>query len=89
MNRLVVATTIVGVLVGALGGFVWWGVPAGRLQAELRDARTSADRMAQELSELRAQKQRFEAQLEATRKDLQSEKEVTSRLHVLVSQGKK
>lgn len=96
MNRLAVLTAGVAVLVGALGGFLWWGVPAGRLESELHDARASADRRAQQLEELRGQSQRLEAQLKAEKAgretaegDLQREKELSSRLHMLVSQGKK
>lgn len=89
MSRLAVATAIVGVLVGALAGFLWWGVPTSRLQAELGDARAGAERLAGELGEARAQNQRLQTRLQTTEKDLRNEKDVSSRLHVLVSQGKK
>lgn len=96
MSRLVVLTAVVAIVVGALAGYLWWGLPAGRLESELRDARASADRSAQQLAESRAQSQRLEAQLEAERsrvssaqRDLRREKEINSRLHMLVSEGKK
>ena len=96
MNRLVVVTAVVAVLVGGLGGFLWWGLPSSRLESELRDARGSADRLAQQLDESRTQSQRLEAQLKAEKAraqeaeaDLRREKQISSRLQMLVSEGKK
>jgi hypothetical protein len=86
----------VAVLVGALAGFLWWGLPAGRIESELRDARTSADSLAQQLHESRAENQRLEAQAkgekaraDAAERELRREKELNSRLHMLISKGKK
>lgn len=96
MNRLVAITAVVSVLVGGLGGFLWWGLPSGRLESELRDAETSANRLAQELDESRSQNQRLgtqlkaeQARVEAAERDLRAEKEISARLHMVVSDGKK
>lgn len=97
------AIGLVAVLVGALGGFLWWGLPASRMRAELRDVRTSAEKLAGEAGEALAETQRLQAQLrsaqtelkgvqaqlQATENDLRREKEISARLHRLVSEGKK
>ena len=89
MNRLVVGTALVAVLVGVLGGYVWWGVPARRAQSELRDTRSAAERVGQEASELRTQLIRERSRRQVVEDDLRTVKEMNSRLHLLVSDGKK
>jgi uncharacterized protein YlxW (UPF0749 family) len=96
MNRLMIAVSVVALVAGAVAGFLWWGLPSGRLQTELQDVRASADRLAQRLddlqnrnrdltAELKAQK----ARLETAERDLRVERETNSRLHLLVSHGRK
>jgi septal ring factor EnvC (AmiA/AmiB activator) len=91
-----ISAVLVAVIVGLLAGFLWWGIPTGRLETELQDARAGAARLSQQLddlqkrdrdlaAELKAQKTR----LETTERDLRVEKDMNSRLHLLVSQGKK
>jgi septal ring factor EnvC (AmiA/AmiB activator) len=96
MHRLVALTAVVAVLVGALAGYLWWGLPTSRLGSELREARSSAERLGQQLADMRAQREQLEAQLKAEKArretletDLKREKEVSARLHRLVSEGKK
>ena len=96
MNKLVVSASVVAALLGVLSGFLWWGMPTHRLETELRDARANADRLGQQVDELRSQGQQLEARLEAEKaraqdaeKALRSEKEISSRLHLLVSKQKK
>jgi hypothetical protein len=96
MNRLVVFTAVVAVLVGALAGYLWWGLPSGRLGSELREARSSAEHLGQQLEDMRVQREQFETQLKAEKArretletDLKREKAMSARLHGLVSEGKK
>jgi uncharacterized protein HemX len=96
MNRIVFIVAVVAVVVGALAGYLWWGLPTTSLQNELRDVRVKADRLDQQLAELRADQQRLEGQLkaaqsrlEASEQELRGEKEMNARLQMLVSRGKK
>ena len=96
MSKSMIAVVLVAVMVGVLGGFFWWGVPTGRLKTNLQDVRASADRLSQQLDDLRKHDQELTAQLnllktrlETTERDLRVEREMNSRLHLLVSQGKK
>jgi hypothetical protein len=96
MNRLVVITAIMAVLVGGLAEVLWQGGRSGRLESELRDAETRADHLAQELDAARTQSRRLAAELQTIRarvdaaeRDLRAEQGISSRLHLLVSQGKK
>ena len=42
MNRPIVIAVLAGVLVGVLGGFLWWGMPTTRMHTELGQARERA-----------------------------------------------
>lgn len=96
MNKSLIAVVLVAVMVGILGGFIWWGVPTGRLKTDLQELQARADRLSQQLDDLRKRDQELAAQLnvqktrlEATERDLRVEREMNSRLHLLVSRGKK
>jgi hypothetical protein len=89
MNRLVVGTALVAILVGTLGGYLWWGVPARRAESEFRDAQSAAERVGQEAAELRAQLAAEKSRRQTVEGDLRTVKEMNSRLHLLVSDGKK
>jgi septal ring factor EnvC (AmiA/AmiB activator) len=96
MNRPVIISAVAAVLVGLLVGFLWWGLPTGRLQTELRTSQSGAERLGQQLEEARAQGQRLEEQLkaektqrEAMEAELRREKERSARLQTLISQGRK
>jgi len=96
MNKSMMAVVLVAVMVGILGGFIWWGVPTGRLKTDLQELHARADRLSQQLEDLSKRDQELAAQLsvqktrlEATERDLRVEREMNSRLHLLVSRGKK
>jgi hypothetical protein len=42
MAKAATVVALIAVLVGVLGGFLWWGIPTNRLQTELHDTRASA-----------------------------------------------
>jgi hypothetical protein len=96
MNKVVLGTAIVAILVGVLVGYLGSGLwPAGP-QRELQEAKASAARLEAQVGELRAEKDRIGAQLEAerartstTEADLRREKEMNAQLHLLVSHGRK
>lgn len=89
MNRPVAVSALVALLVGVLAGFLWWGMPERRLEAELSDARNRAGRLEQQLGELQTKTQQLQAQLKTIEEDLGREKAMNSKLQELVSQGKK
>jgi len=96
MSRSLVVVTLVAVVLGVLVGFLWWGVPTRRIQDELAQVRASADRLSQQMEALQQRERDLSAQLalqkthlETAERDLKAEREMNSRLHLLVSQGKK
>jgi capsule polysaccharide export protein KpsE/RkpR len=96
MNRPVTIAAVVAILIGLLAGYLWWGLPTGKLQSELQTARAAADRVQPQIEELRAKNRALEeqlkgqkAQLESLEGDLKREKEMNERLQTLVSHGKK
>ena len=96
MNRMVAITTIAGLLVGILVGFLWWGVPTQRLQGELGEARKRIDTLEKQSDETQTQTRAAQAEvksmqtrLEAMEKDLRVVREQRDRLERMVSQGRK
>lgn len=95
MNRLMLASGVIALLVG-IAGFLGSGWRTGRLQAQLQDAQANAVRFEQQVGELRAANDEMAARLkseharaESTATDLRREKEMNERLHLLVSDGRK
>jgi hypothetical protein len=96
MNRPVLITAIAAILVGVLVGFLWWGLPTTRLQAELAGREADGDRLGRQLEEARAQQERLEKQLkaeheqrEAAEAELRRERERSARLQALIGEGQK
>ena len=95
MNRLMLGSAVIALLVG-VAGFLGSGWRAGHLQRQLQDAQANAVRFEQQVGDLRAEKEVIAAQLTAeraraasTETDLRREKEMNARLHLLVSEGRK
>jgi predicted nucleic acid-binding Zn-ribbon protein len=95
MNRLVVVSGVIALVVG-IAGFLGSGWRTAKLQTELQDARANAVRFEQQVGELSAEKDQIAAQLkaerthaESTETDLRREKEMNARLHLIVSEGRK
>jgi hypothetical protein len=96
MNRIVLGSALIALLVGGGAGLLGSGWRAGRLQGELQDAQANAARFERQVGELRVQNDQIGALLKAeraraqsTETDLQREKEMNARLHLLVSHGRK
>lgn len=86
MNRLIASGATVGLLIGILAGFLWWGRPTQRLQAELRETRQRVAALEQQLGEAQAQTwaaqaevKSLQAALEAMEKDLRVAREQRDR----------
>jgi predicted nucleic acid-binding Zn-ribbon protein len=96
MNRLAIVVGVLALVIGLAAGYVQWGRPTTSLQSDLRNATTRADHLEQQLGELRSGNQRLETQLraeqsklEAVERDLRGQKELNSRLQMVISHGKK
>jgi hypothetical protein len=78
MRRGIMIVAVAGLLVGVLVGFLWWGMPAGRMQEDLRalQGQEAAADVARE-------------KLKQTEDELRSERERRSRLEVIISEGQK
>jgi hypothetical protein len=95
MNRGTSAVAVVGLLLGALFGFLG-SLPWSGSREALNDALETRTRLERQLSDLRAENDRMAAQLEREQAqaqtvagDLRREKEQNMRLHMLVSEGRK
>ena len=89
MNRVTLAAVLIAVLLGLGAGNLWWGRPAARMDTELREVRSSADQLGQQVETLRATNQRLQAELAAVQRDLASARDMNARLNQLISQGRK
>ena len=83
-------------LVGVLGGFLWWGAPTQRMQAELGEARKRAEALEKQLDEAQAQTRgvqaelkTLEARLKTVEADLTVERDRRSKLEMILSRGRK
>jgi hypothetical protein len=95
MNRFMVASGVIALLVG-IAGFLGSSWRTGKLQTQLQDTQANAVRFEQQVGDLRAEKDQIAAQLkaertraESTESDLRREKEMNARLHLIVSEGRK
>jgi uncharacterized protein HemX len=96
MKAVTVALVVAAAVIGLGAGFLWWGRPTGRLEAQLGELRGNAERLSRDNDELRAREHELAAQLQAQQKrletaerDLRAEKQMNSQLHLLVGQGRK
>lgn len=79
MNRSIAIATIVGLLVGVLAGFLWWGIGT---QRQLNDAQG-------QILAAQAELKTIQAQVKATQEELRMERDRRQKLEVIVSQGRK
>jgi len=79
MNRSIAIATVVGLLVGVLAGFLWWGIGA---QRQLNDAQG-------QILAAQAELKTIQAQLKATQDELRMERDRREKLEEIVSQGRK
>lgn len=96
MNRVMTIAAVVALLVGVLGGFLYWGLPTRRLQADLRQAQERPAALERELDESRRQATKVEAELRTLQGrlkeaegDLAREREQRGKLEALLSRGQK
>lgn len=96
MNRLIAIAAITGLLVGILGGFLWWGSPTQRLQGELGEARKRIGALEKQLDDAQTQARAAQAEvksmqgrLEAMEKDLRVAREQRARLEGILAHGRK
>jgi len=83
MNRaLMIGVAAVALVLGALLGYLGSGPWSDSRQGELKEALEKSTRLERQVTDLRAENDRIAA-------DLQREKEMSRRLQMLVSEGKK
>jgi hypothetical protein len=76
---------IVGLLLGALVGFLWWGVPLRDMREEVQALKSQ-----QVAAEVAGEKLKaMESRLERTEEELRLEKDRRSKLEVILSHGRK
>jgi len=79
MNRSIAIATIVGLLVGVLAGFLWWGIGA---QRRLNDAQG-------QILAAQAELKGVQDQLKAKEEEFRTERDRRQKLEAVLSQGRK
>lgn len=79
MNRLSAIVAVVGLLVGALAGYLWWGVPA---QRQLNEAQAQIPVVQSELKSA-------QAKLKGLEEELRTERDRRTKLEEIVARGRK
>lgn len=82
MGTRVIAIAVGALLVGVLGGFLWWGTMANRLRDEVRALQNQR-------ADTDAELKGVQAKLKKTEEELQAERERRSRLEQVISEGRK
>jgi hypothetical protein len=89
MNRLVLATALVALFAGVLGGFFLWGLPARHARTELAASQETAERIGKETADLRKELAAEKSRRQALEREVRNATEMNSRLNLLVSQSRK
>jgi uncharacterized protein HemX len=76
---------IVGLLLGGLVGFLWWGVPLQRMREEVQALK--GQQVAAEVA--REERKAVESRLKRTEEELRLEKDRRSKLEDILSRGRK
>jgi len=82
LGTRVIAIAVGALLVGVLGGFLWWGTMANRLRDEVRALQNQR-------ADTDAELKGVQAKLKKTEEELQAERERRSRLEQVISEGRK
>ena len=96
MNRVMAIGTIAALVIGLLAGFLYWGLPARQLRAELGQAREQPAALERELEASRQQTTKVETELRAAQQrlkeleqDLAFERGRRDKLEAILSRGRK
>lgn len=89
MSRAIVVALLVGLLIGALGGFLWWGMPTIRMHAELGQTRERLATLERDADDAQTRARRAEEALQRMEQELTMEREQRTRLEMHLSQGRK
>ena len=89
MNRPIAIAVLVGLLVGVLGGFLWWGMPTTRMHAELGQARERSASLERDAGDAQTRARQAEETLQRVEKELALEREQRARLEMHLSRGRK
>jgi hypothetical protein len=89
MNRIVLATALVALFAGTLGGFFLWGLPARHVRTELATSQETAERIGKEAADLRKELTAEKSRRQALEREVRNATEMNSRLQRLVGEGRK
>jgi hypothetical protein len=89
MPKTIAAVAVGALLVGLLGGYLWWGLPASKSARETADAKARLAEEDQQAAEARSKLADLEAEMKRFRESLQTERETRQRLEQVLTKGRK
>jgi hypothetical protein len=89
MKLVTVAIVLVAAVLGVFVGHLWWGRPAAQLDTELRETRSQADKLGQEVEALRVSNKQLKEQLSTAQQELGTARDMNMRLHKVISENRK
>ncbi len=89
MNRIAVGLAVIGLVIGGLVGYLWWGQPSRRLNQELAQVQTKLGDATRTIEELSGKLKAAEQQIQTLGDELKAERELRQRYEGLVGRGRK
>lgn len=89
MNRIAVGLAVIGLVIGGLVGYLWWGQPSQRLNQELAQVQTQLGDATRTIEDLSGKLKNAEAQIKMLGDELTAERELRQRYEAVVGRGRK
>lgn len=87
--RKVVPLAVACVLLGVLGGYLWWGREPQTLVGDLREVRASLSSESARSREFETKLEQAESELKQLEDELEFERQQRAKLEDLISEGRK
>jgi len=89
MNRIAVGTGVVGLIIGLLVGYLWWGQAVKRLAADVPRLESQVAEFKRQSEDLQLRLTTAETRLTGLTDELRSERALRQRYETLVGSGRK
>jgi hypothetical protein len=89
MNRITVGVGVVGLVIGLLVGYLWWGQTARRLAVEVPRLEGQIGEFKRQSEDLQVRLTTAEGKLKGLGDELRTERELRQRYEGLVGRGRK
>lgn len=89
MKILIAVIVLAAAVLGVVAGHLWSSRPAARLDTQLRETRSQADKLGAEVEALRVSNKQLKEQLATAQQELGTARDMNTQLHRVISENKK